>query len=100
VFTYPTTEPGFWKWFLVLMVCYIAVACLGRYFADQRKSKHPTFSTAIVFDGATFGTSASLLWGIMDPTILRFLGSTTLFLIIAGAAGVVYSLYALLPKPD
>jgi hypothetical protein len=51
-----------------------------------------------VFDGVTFGTSVVLLWGILDPRILEFLGDTTLFLIVAGLAGLVYSIHALLPK--
>jgi hypothetical protein len=83
---------------MVLMVGHILIANVGRCFFAYKAGKHPRFSATTVFDGATFGTSSMLLWGVLDPTILAFLGDTTLFLVIAGISGVIYSLYALLPR--
>lgn len=48
-----------------------------------------------VFDAATFSSSILLLMGIFDPNIIAFLGGTKLFLVIAGLAGTLYSVYAL-----
>lgn len=48
-----------------------------------------------IFDATTFAGSIMLLWGIVDPVVLAAIGNTKLFLLIAGLAGVAYSLQAL-----
>jgi hypothetical protein len=92
---YPKDEPGFWRWFAILMFGYILISCLVRLVFDLRKDKKHVFSNTIIFDSATFGTSIAILWGIVDPNILKLLGSTTLYLIIVGFSGLVYSIYAI-----
>jgi hypothetical protein len=75
------------------MAAYVVVAYACNYLLhepDHRKAHVP-----IIFDGVTFCTSVMLLWGIVDPKILVLLGNTKLYLVIAGIAGLLYSLGAL-----
>jgi len=75
------------------MAGYVLLAYLCSYFlheSDQRKSHVP-----IIFDGVTFCTSVMLLWGIVDPKVLVLLGNTKIYLVIAGIAGLLYTLGAL-----
>lgn len=44
-----------------------------------------------IFNSATMAISIILLWGIMDPDVLRLIGDTTPYLAIGAFAGVVYS---------
>jgi hypothetical protein len=51
-----------------------------------------------IFDGATFAGSLMLLAGIWDDDVMKLLGSTKPFLLVAGLAGLIYSLHALPPR--
>lgn len=51
-----------------------------------------------VFDSATFAGSSTLIWGILDPPILKLLGSTTIYLLVAGVVGVAYGIHSLWPS--
>ena len=64
----------------------------GRFSAESNQ-----FLLAHVFDSATFAGSAMLLWGIMDDEVLKAIGSTRPFLLVAGLAGLIYSVHALAP---
>jgi hypothetical protein len=80
------------------MVAYIGVAYACNFLfrePDHRKTNVP-----IVFDGVTFCTSVMLLWGLVEPTILVLLGNTKPYLLIAGIAGVSYSISALFQNPQ
>jgi hypothetical protein len=48
-----------------------------------------------VLDAATFAMSVLVLLGVIDELVIKALGDTALFLVIAGLVGVVYSLRAL-----
>lgn len=39
-----------------------------------------------------------LLYGVLDDDALKAIGSTKPFLLIAGLAGILYELHALVPK--
>lgn len=75
------------------MVGYMIVAYLCRQFLHEPESQK-SFVT-ILFDAATFAGSFMLLWGIWDSKILVLLGNTKFFLVVAGLAGVIYSLTTL-----
>lgn len=51
-----------------------------------------------VFDSLTFSSSALLLLGIFQPSILTLIGSTKIFLLVAGFGGLVYGIHALFPR--
>jgi hypothetical protein len=48
-----------------------------------------------IFDAGTFSGSIMLLLGLLNDTVLKAIGSTKPFLLIAGLAGVLYGLHAL-----
>lgn len=48
----------------------------------------------LVFNAGTFAGSAMLLLGITEPALLAVIGDTTVYLLIAGLAGVVHGAYA------
>jgi len=48
-----------------------------------------------IFDGATFALSLALFVGVFDPNVLTLLGSTKVFLMIAGLAGIGYGIRSL-----
>lgn len=50
------------------------------------------FMLTQLFNGATFASSVTILWGVMDPKIMSVISDTTTFLLLAGLAGVLYSL--------
>ena len=52
-----------------------------------------------VFNGATFSASVIIGMAVYDEQVLRLVGDTTCYLILAGVAGLLYSLHALKPTP-
>jgi hypothetical protein len=51
-----------------------------------------------VFDSLTFSSSGLLLLGIFEPTILALIGSTKIFLLVAGVGGFLYGIHRLFPR--
>ena len=51
-----------------------------------------------LFNGATFSASVMLGVGIWDPSVLKLIGDTTGYLILAAFAGFGYSVLALKAK--
>jgi hypothetical protein len=97
-FAAPASELALYAWLTILIVAYLGVAytfCLLRCFAGARSWPTNRFFIQKLFDGVTFAGSLMLFLGIFDPVVLRLIGNTTLFLIIASLAGVGYSLHAL-----
>lgn len=93
----PATESDLYQWILAIMVGYVALALVLNLI--RHRSVHGRGEiVAHVFDAATFAGSTVLLVGIFEPDVLRLLGNTKPFLVIAGLAGLVYSLGALFPK--
>ena len=54
------------------------------------------FMLAQLFNGVTFGGSLAILWGIIDPSIMAIIGDATMFLLVAGIAGMAFSIKGLL----
>lgn len=79
------------------MVLYMAAAHVIYFRSKIAKVEISRFSMSKVFDSATFAGSLILLMGIFEPTVLAAIGSTKPFLLLAGFAGIVYSLHALNP---
>ena len=52
-----------------------------------------------LFNGVTFAGSGAIIWGIMDPKVMTIVGGTTMFLLVAGLAGVLYSVRELIKRP-
>ncbi len=96
----PATEDGLYAWLLALMSLHLGVAYLWCFVAHRRLSDGSSRSYLTrVFDAATFSTSATLLAGILEPTILLLIGNTKPFLLVAGLVGTLYGLQALRPLP-
>jgi uncharacterized membrane protein len=83
--SFPHTPHDIGIWILALSVIYLCVACWRKGKAEGQT----------VFDAAAFATSILLLVGVIDETTAKALGDTTQFLVIAGLAGTVYGLRAL-----
>jgi len=97
----PTDENGLYAFVMYGMVLYLAAHYVARWIKTRRfTTKSGGFPITSVFDGATFSTSVLLLIGITEPKVLELIGSTKPFLIIAGIAGVAYSIHAIVPKDD
>ena len=76
----------------------MAVAVLLNFL--RHRSIHPATKNLIgqTFDASTFAASALVVWGILDPAVLRLIGNTTPFLVIGAAAGIAYSVGELFPR--
>ena len=95
----PVDEDDFYLWILCLTAGYVVLAYALSFF---RRSywNHGSFSPARIFDGSTFAGSFMLVMGIVQPDLMKVIGSTKPFLLVAGLVGIVYSLHALWPdKP-
>jgi len=73
------------------MVAHLAVSYFCYWWRTKRFE--PNNITNRVFDSATFSSSGLLLLGIYDPTVLTLIGSTKLFLLIAGVGGFLYGFH-------
>ena len=93
----PATEEALFLWLLILSVLYLGAA----YYFQYRKDKgigDERFALPRIFDAITFSGSLMLLLGMAVPRVLQAIGSTKLFLLTAGLAGLVYGLHALRPR--
>ncbi len=80
------------------MVAYLLIAFILN-FRRYQSIHHPQKEMMVhVFDASTFAGSAVLLVGIASPDVLREIGDTKPFLLIASLAGLVYSLSIFFPK--
>ena len=80
---------------IAYMVVSFAIAGLcGRRELDERRH----FYMYVVYDAVTFAGSVTLLMGILDANVLKLLGYTTVFLLIAGIAGVAHAMQSLWPR--
>jgi uncharacterized membrane protein len=86
---FPHTPHAIGIWILAFSILYLVVATWRRL-ASQR-----TVDGQTVFDSAAFATSILLLIGVIDEDPAKALGDTTQFLVIAGLAGTVYGIRAL-----
>jgi len=95
----PADEDDFYLWILCLIVGYVILAYAISFFR-KNKMNQGNFGPARVFDGSTFAGSFMLLMGIVQPDLMKVIGSTKPFLLVSGLVGIVYSLHALWPdKP-
>lgn len=95
MFDYPLTEHGLYRWICLIAGTYIVTAYVLRVSRSRRWDIDHLALAGRVFDGMTFATSIAVLWGFFDEAILKLLGSTTSFLLLAGFAGVGYGIVAL-----
>lgn len=76
-----------------MLVAYMALAYVLR---DGRGSRYTEagheFMLTQIFNGITFAGSVTILWGILDPEVMKIIGDTTMFLLIGGIAGTLFSL--------
>lgn len=91
--SYPADSAGLYRWILLLLIGYMIMAYMLRY----SRGEHYTdtgheFMLTQLFNGTTFAGSSAVLWGVMDPDVMKIVGDTTMFLLLAGVAGVLYSL--------
>ena len=98
----PSTAKELYLWNGCLLLAYIAAAAV----LDQVYKRLTGFREGTgmglaeyVFNGATFSASVIIGLAIYDEQVLRLIGDTTGYLILAGVAGLLYSLQALKPKP-
>lgn len=88
----PTNSAEFYLWAFLLIVFHIVLASAAKLV----KGKYEYDIGTVVYDAATFSGSVLLLIGVLiDPHVLKLIGDTTWFLIIAGTFGVIYSILAL-----
>ena len=89
---YPVDSASLYRWVLILLLFYMAVSYL---FRDTRGERYidggHEFMLTQLFNGITFAGSATILWGVVDPTVMVIIGDTTMFLLVAGMAGLLYS---------
>ena len=98
----PQTAHELYLWNAILLVSYIAVAgLLDSIYKHIPSLKHGSGlkPADYLFNGATFSASVILGFGLYDENVLKLIGDTTGYLILAGVAGLGYSLLALKPKP-
>lgn len=89
---YPVDPPGLYRWVIYFFVAYIAAAYLMREIRGERYiDAGNEFMLAQLFNGSTFAGSLMILWGVADASIMRIIGDTTMFLVLAGMAGLMYS---------
>lgn len=81
------------------MIAYLAIAYIIQWYRAPQLffEKSSRSLLTFVFDAATFAGSAMLIFGIIDETVMAAIGSTKPFLLVAGLAGFIYSLHALIP---
>ena len=91
---YPPTDERFWPWILGLSVFYI----LASYLIELAWRRTVTFRIVRIFDSGVFASSTLLTWGVADDAVLKAIGDTKPFLLIAGLAGLTYAAHALMPK--
>lgn len=84
----PTTAEQVSKWILVLSVCYIGVRML---FAWRRKSSVDV-GIAIISDALLFAGSVLVILGIWYHAVLLAIGDLTVYLVMAGLAGISVTL--------
>lgn len=70
--------------FVTYFTCYI-----------RTKRFDPDKAIARVFDSVTFSSSALLLLGIFEPAVLSLIGSTKMFLLVAGMGGLLYGIHSM-----
>jgi uncharacterized YccA/Bax inhibitor family protein len=96
----PTDEVSLYQWILALMVAYLVIVYVACWFKTGNISNENRFVLTRIFDGATFSGSLVLLGGIVDDDLLKLLGDTKPFLLIAGLAGLIYSLHSIAGAAD
>ncbi len=97
MFDLPVNDNGLYRWIAVLMVTYLVVSYFARWCKFRKISADHRLVLTRIFDSATFSGSFMLLAGVMDEDLLKLLGSTKPFLLVAGLAGIIYSLHSLAP---
>ncbi len=77
------------------MVGYLVLVYICHWLREKKVRLPNESILTRIFDSATFAGSGTLLWGIMDDGVLKTIGDTKPFLLVAGIAGFIYCLHAL-----
>jgi len=93
----PVDEDDFYLWILCLTAGYVGLAYVISFLRRSGVNRS-NYGLARVFDGSTFAVSFMLLMGIVQPDLMKVIGSTKPFLLVAGMVGILYSLHALWPE--
>jgi hypothetical protein len=88
----PKNDTEFYLWAFLLICLYVTLSSAALLLRGRREFEIP----GLVFDSATFSGSILLLIGvIIDRDVLKLMGDTTWFLIVAGTVGVFYTIVAM-----
>ncbi len=82
----------------VISAVYLCLAYYLQYRKSHEWGEADRFALTRIFDAITFSGSLMLLIGMVMPSVLAAIGSTRLFLLTAGLAGLVYGIHALRPR--
>jgi hypothetical protein len=93
----PADEGEIYLWIAVITAIYLLVAYSIQWCA-KGWSGQDQYAMTRVFDGATFSGSVILLLGFIYPSVLKAMGNTQAFLLVAAFGGIVYGLHALRPR--
>ena len=96
----PSDEDGLYRWIAGLTTVYLLANYLIRWRHDRQLFSQKSYSIMLpkLFDAGTFSASVMLLLGVLDDDVLRAIGSTKPFLLVAGFVGILYGLHALVPR--
>ncbi|GGK42014.1 hypothetical protein [Salinarimonas ramus] len=98
----PADHNELFAWTLAITAGYVVMGYLLELIRMRRVGKPLGRSLGggvkRVFDGLTLAVSLLLLMGVVYPSVMELIGDTRLFAIVAGLAGVLYSLHALVPE--
>lgn len=83
------------------MVGYLFLAYFFRWYKTRQLFSDQSYRVLLprIFDSATFAASVMLVLGILNDDVLRAIGSTKPFLLVAGLAGILYGIHAIAPDP-
>ena len=90
----PPDEESLWAWLIGINLAYAAIG----YIIEAASAKTYMESIRPVFDGAVCASSVMLLWGVIEPHVLKVIGDTKPYLALAGLAGLFYSIQSLRPR--
>jgi hypothetical protein len=75
------------------MLLYMGVAYWTRYARSRDwDAAGNEFMLAQLFNAVTFAGSLAIIWGVIDPAVMEIIGDATMFLLVAGLAGLLFSI--------
>jgi hypothetical protein len=90
---YPHDPETLSIWMMAIALVYFGVAIF--VLARRKRSDDFTYWMKSILDGVLFASSAILLWGVFDKSVLALFSELTTFLIIGGMGGLAWGFYSL-----